>query len=155
MIVVVWCKPLKVRHLHYWKVRWKHTTLTHLRICIWEAYASSAIRAKKRGELQSSLQARTRSLFNKQILLLQNAALQRFKSTVLDNVTDPGYETETSVALRRVDDWFARNAEALLVPSMRLSFRSFRQEAHNALHTHGDGASNSPTAKLQAMQHMG
>ena len=112
------------------------------------AHTSSAIRAKKRGELQSSLQARTRSLFNKQILLLQNAALQRFKSTVLDNVTDPGYETETSVALRRVDDWFARNAKALLVPSMRLSFRSFRQEAHNALHTHGDGASNSPAAKL-------
>lgn len=118
------------------------------------AHASSAIRAKKRAELQSSLQARIRSLFNKQILLLQNAALQRFKNILLDNVSNPEYETETPVALRRVDEWFARNAEALLVPSMRLSFRSARQEVQNALHTYGEGFSNSPTAQLQAMQRM-
>lgn len=117
-------------------------------------HASSSIRAKKRGELQSSLQARIRSLFNKQILLLQNAALQRFKNILLDNVSNSEYETETPVALRRVDEWFARNAEALLVPSMRLSFRSARQEVQNALQTYGESFSNSPTAQLQAMQRM-
>lgn len=118
------------------------------------SHASSAIRGKKRSELQSSLQARIRSLFNKQILLLQNAALQRFKDILLSNVTNPVYETETPVALRRVDEWFARKAESLLVPSMRLSFRSARQEVQNALHTYGEGFSNSPTAQLQAMQQM-
>lgn len=118
------------------------------------AHASSTIRAKKRGELLSSLQARIRSLFNKQILLLQNAALQRFKSIMLDNVSDPGYETETPAAVQRVDEWFAQNAVALLVPSMHLSFRSARQEVQNALHQYGEGFSNSPTAQLQAMQRM-
>lgn len=118
------------------------------------SHSSSSIRAVKRSELQSSLQARIRSLFNKQILLLQNAALQRFKNILLSNVTDPVYETETPVALRRVDEWFARKAESLLVPSMRLSFRSARQEVQNALHTYGEGFSNSPTAQLQAMQQM-
>lgn len=118
------------------------------------AHASSPIRAKKRSDLQSSLQARIRSLFNKQILLLQNAALQRFKDILLANVNNQVYESETTVALRRVDEWFARKAEGLLVPSMRLSFRSARQEVQNALHTYGEGFSNSPTAQLQAMQQM-
>lgn len=118
------------------------------------AHASSTIRAKKRSDLQSCLQARVRSLFNKQVLLLQNAALQRFKAILLDNVTDPGYETETPAAVRRVDFWFADNAEALLVPSMHLTFRSARQEVQNALRTYGEGFSNSPTAQLQAMQRM-
>lgn len=117
-------------------------------------HASSAIRAKKRSELQSSLQARIRSLFNKQILLLQSAALQRFKDILLSNVTNPMYETDTPAALRRVDEWFARKAETLLVRSMRLSFRSARQEVQNALHTFGEGFANSPTAQLQAMQQM-
>lgn len=119
------------------------------------AHAASAIRAKKRGELQSSLQARIRSLFNKQILLLQNAALQRFKEILLSNMSSgSGTDTETPVALRRVDEWFAKKAETLLVPSMRLSFRSARQEVQNALHAYGEGFSNSPTAQLQAMQQM-
>lgn len=118
------------------------------------SHASSTIRAKKRSELQSSLQARVRALFNKQILLLQNAALQRFKDILLSNVRNIGHETDTPVALRRVDEWFARKAEALLVPSMRLSFRSARQEVQNALHTFGEGFANSPTAQLQAMQQM-
>lgn len=117
-------------------------------------HASSAIRAKKRSELQSSLQARVRALFNKQILLLQNSALQKFKDILMSNVTHPGQDTDTSAALRRVDEWFARKAEALLVPSMRLSFRSARQEVQNALHTYGEGFANSPTAQLQAMQQM-
>lgn len=118
------------------------------------SHASSAIRAKKRADLQTSLQSRVRSLFNKQILLLQNAALQRFKDILLSNVTNPANENETPAALRRVDEWFARKAEALLVPSMRLSFRSARQEVQNALHTFGEGFANSPTAQLQAMQQM-
>lgn len=118
------------------------------------SHASSAIRAKKRADLQTSLQARIRSLFNKQILLLQNAALQRFKDILLSNVTNPVHENETPAALRRVDEWFARKAEALLVPSMRLTFRSARQEVQNALHTFGEGFANSPTAQLQAMQQM-
>ncbi|CAN8074781.1 unnamed protein product [Agarophyton chilense] len=118
------------------------------------SHASSPIRAKKRSELQSSLQSRVRSLFNKQILLLQNAALQRFKKILLSKVTNPMSGTVTSVALRTVDEWFARNAESLLVPSMRLSFRSARQEVQNALHTYGEGFANSPTAQLQAMQQM-
>ncbi|KAI0561837.1 GB1/RHD3-type guanine nucleotide-binding (G) [Gracilaria domingensis] len=118
------------------------------------AHASSPIRAKKRSELQSSLQSRVRSLFNKQILLLQNAALQRFKKILLSKVANPMYETETPIALRNVDEWFARHAEFLLVPSMRLSFRSARQEVQNALHTYGEGFANSPTAQLQAMQQM-
>lgn len=121
------------------------------------AHASSAIRAKKRSELQSSLQARIRSLFNKQILLLQNSALQRFKGILLSNMTSPdsgSSQSQTPVALRLVDEWFARKAESLLVPSMRLSFRSARQEVQNALHTYGEGFSNSSTAQLQAMQQM-
>lgn len=118
------------------------------------SHASSPIRAKKRSELQSSLQSRVRSLFNKQILLLQNAALQRFKKILLSKVTNPMYERETPIALRSVDEWFARNAESLLVPSMRLSYRSARQEVQNALHTYGEGFANSPTAQLQAMQQM-
>eukprot|EP00177_Eucheuma_denticulatum_P006068 GFKZ01011066.1.p1 GENE.GFKZ01011066.1~~GFKZ01011066.1.p1 ORF type:complete len:570 (-),score=100.38 GFKZ01011066.1:1574-3172(-) len=118
------------------------------------SHASSAIRAKKRSELQSSLQARIRALFNKQILLLQNAALQKFKDILLSNVSNTVYESDTPAALRSVDEWFARKAEGLLVPSMRLSFRSARQEVQNALHTYGEGFANSPTAQLQAMQQM-
>lgn len=118
------------------------------------SHAAAAIRAKKRAELQSSLQARVRSLFNKQILLLQNAALQKFKDILLSNVANTVSESETQGALRRVDEWFARKAENLLVPSMRLSFRSARQEVQNALQTFGEGFRNSPTAQLQAMQQM-
>lgn len=118
------------------------------------SHASSSIRAKKRSELQSALQARIRSLFNKQILLLQNAALQRFKDVLLSNVGNAVSEAETQAALRRVDEWFARKAEGLLVSSMRLSFRSARQEVQNALQTYGEGFRNSPTAQLQAMQQM-
>lgn len=117
-------------------------------------HASSNVRAKKRSELQTALQARIRALFNKQILLLQSAALQRFKDILLSNVTNPMYETDTPAALRRVDEWFARKAESLLVRSMKLSFRSARQEVQNALHTFGEGFANSPTAQLQAMQQM-
>lgn len=118
------------------------------------AHAASAIRAKKRAELQSSLQARIRSLFNKQILLLQNASLQRFKEILLSNMSSGASENEAPAALRRVDEWFAKKAETLLVPSMRLSFRSARQEVQNALHAYGEGFSSSPTAQLQAMQQM-
>ena len=125
--------------------KYDHDTLSH---------ASSAIRARKRSELQSSLQSRIRSLFNKQVLLLQNSALQRFKDILLSNVTNSEYETQTPDAIRRVDEWFARKAESLVVSSMRLSFRSARQEVQNALHTYSDGFANSPTAQLQAMQQM-
>jgi Root hair defective 3 GTP-binding protein (RHD3) len=120
------------------------------------SHAASAVRAKKRTELQSALQARIRALFNKQILLLQNAALARFKEILLSAVADsePISEVETQASVQRVDEWFARKAESLLVPSMRLSFRAARLEVQNALQTFGEGFRNSPTAQLQAMQQM-
>jgi protein SEY1 len=120
------------------------------------SHAASSVRAKKRTELQSALQARIRALFNKQILLLQNSALQKFKDILLSAVSDaePISEVETQNAVQRVDEWFARKAEGLLVPSMRLSFRAARLEVQNALQTFGEGFRNSPTAQLQAMQHM-
>lgn len=117
-------------------------------------HASASIRAKKRSELRDSLQSRVRTLFNKQLLLLQNAALQKFKNVLLANVANPVSDPEMQHALRRVDEWFARKAEALLVPSMRLSYRGQRQEVQNALQSFGEGFRNSPTAQLQAMQQM-
>ncbi len=117
-------------------------------------HAAASIRGKKRTELQNSLQSRVRSLFNKQVTLLQNAALQKFKDILLANVADPISDAEMQTALRRVDEWFARKAESLLVPSMRLSYRGSRQEVQNALQTYGEGFRNSPTAQLQAMQQM-
>ncbi len=92
------------------------------------SHASASIRTKKRSELRDSLQSRVRSLFNKQLLLLQNAALQKFKDILLAHVANPVSDAEMQHALRRVDEWFARKAETLLVPSMRLSFRGQRQE---------------------------
>lgn len=120
------------------------------------AHAASPVRSKKRSELQTVLQDRIRSLFNKQVLLLQNAALQKFKDILLSAVADsePISEVETQGAVHRVDEWFARKAESLLVPSMRLSFRAARLEVQNALQTYGEGFRNSPTAQLQAMQQM-
>jgi energy-coupling factor transporter ATP-binding protein EcfA2 len=120
------------------------------------SHSASAVRSKKRSELQSALQARVRALFNKQVLLLQNAALQKFKDILLLAVSDsePISETETQASIVRVDEWFSRKADSLLVPSMRLSFRAARLEVQNALQTFGEGFRNSPTAQLQAMQQM-
>lgn len=120
------------------------------------SHAASSIRGKKRTELQNALQARIRALFNKQILLLQNSALQKFKDILLQAVgsSEPISEIETQSAVQRVDEWFARKSESLLVPSMRLSFRAARLEVQNALQTFGEGFRNSPTAQLQAMQQM-
>jgi len=118
------------------------------------SHAATTMRTKKRAELASSLQNRVRALFNKQVALLQNSALQKFKDILLANVADPISDTEMQMALRRVDEWFARKAENLLVPSMRLSYRGARQEVQNALQTYGEGFRNSPTAQLQAMQQM-
>jgi protein SEY1 len=120
------------------------------------SHVASSVRGKKRSELQSVLQARIRALFNKQILLLQNSALQKFKDILLSAVGDsePISEIETQNAVQRVDEWFARKSESLLVPSMRLSFRAARLEVQNALQTFGEGFRNSPTAQLQAMQQM-
>lgn len=118
------------------------------------SHAAASIRGKKRTELQNSLQSRVRSLFNKQVTLLQNSALQKFKDILLANVADPISDPEMQMALRRVDEWFARKAESLLVPSMRLTFHGSRQEVQNALQTYGEGFRNSPTAQLQAMQQM-
>lgn len=120
------------------------------------SHAAASVRAKKRTELQSALQARIRALFNKQVLLLQNSALQKFKETLLSAVgnSEQLSETETQSAVHRIDEWFARKAESLLVPSMRLSFRAARLEVQNALQTFGEGFRNSPTAQLQAMQQL-
>lgn len=120
------------------------------------SHAAANVRAKKRTELQGALQTRIRALFNKQILLLQNSALQKFKEIMLSAVADsePISEVETQNAVQRVDEWFARKAEHLVVPSMRLSFRAARLEVQNALQTFGEGFRNSPTAQLQAMQQM-
>eukprot|EP00173_Palmaria_palmata_P001457 Plantae.Rhodophyta-Palmaria_palmata.ctg18134.p1 GENE.Plantae.Rhodophyta-Palmaria_palmata.ctg18134~~Plantae.Rhodophyta-Palmaria_palmata.ctg18134.p1 ORF type:complete len:307 (+),score=56.71 Plantae.Rhodophyta-Palmaria_palmata.ctg18134:108-923(+) len=120
------------------------------------SHAASSVRGKKRAELQSALQARIRALFNKQILLLQNQSLQKFKDILLSAVSssEPISETETQSAVLRVDEWFARKAEGLLVANMPMSFRAARLEVQNALQTFGEGFRNSPTAQLQAMQQM-
>eukprot|EP00172_Hildenbrandia_rubra_P000694 Plantae.Rhodophyta-Hildenbrandia_rubra.ctg13829.p1 GENE.Plantae.Rhodophyta-Hildenbrandia_rubra.ctg13829~~Plantae.Rhodophyta-Hildenbrandia_rubra.ctg13829.p1 ORF type:complete len:561 (+),score=116.22 Plantae.Rhodophyta-Hildenbrandia_rubra.ctg13829:148-1830(+) len=120
------------------------------------SHATASVRSKKRSELQSSLQARIRFLFNKQMMLLQNQALQKFKEKLLNNVADGDTinDFETQQALRTVDEWFSRKAEELLVGSMRLSFRSARLEVQNALQTFGENFKSSPTAQLQAMKHM-
>lgn len=120
------------------------------------SHGSASVRAKKRTELQSALQSRIRALFNKQIALLQNSSMQKFKEILLSGManSEPMSDTETQAAIQRVDEWFARKAESLLVPSMRLSFRAARMEVQNALQSFGEGFRTSPTAQLQAMQQL-
>lgn len=118
------------------------------------AHAAAAIRAKKRTELQSALQSRVRSLFNKQLVLLQNTALQRFKAALLADLAERLSDADMQAALRRIDEWFARKAEALIVTSMRLNYVGARQEVQNALQAFGVSFRNSPTAQLHAMQQM-
>lgn len=118
------------------------------------SHASAPIRGKKRTELQGALHSRIHSLFNKQLLLLQSSALQRFKNVLLADVANPISDPEMQGSLRRVIEWFSRKAESLIVVSMRLSYRGARQEVQNALQTFGEGFRNSPTAQLQAMQQM-
>lgn len=121
------------------------------------AHAGSPARTKKRTELHDTLAGRLRALFHKQILGLQNAALTKYKELLLSAVSSGGGGVTEEVqqgALRRVDEWFSRKAEELLVPSLRMSFRPSRLEVHNVLSDYTAKFKDSPTVQLQAMRRL-
>lgn len=121
------------------------------------AHAGSPARTKKRAELHDTLAARLRGLFHKQILGLQNTALTKYKEMLLLAVSSGGgglTDEAQADALRRVDEWFSRKAEELLVPSLRMSFRPARLEVHNVLSDYTAKFKDSPTVQLQAMRRL-
>lgn len=121
------------------------------------AHAGSPARTKKRAELHDTLAARLRGLFHKQILGLQNTALTKYKELLLSAVSSGGggvTDEAQAGALRRVDEWFSRKAEELLVPSLRMSFRPARLEVHNVLSDYTAKFKDSPTVQLQAMRRL-
>ncbi|KAK4530248.1 hypothetical protein CCYA_CCYA03G1105 [Cyanidiococcus yangmingshanensis] len=118
---------------------------------------ASLIRNRKRHELMSTLQNHIRSLFNRQIQILQNQAMTRFRDQMLALIADRSgmvSEFECQFLVRRMDEFFNRKAEELLVPSMRLSYRTSRTDLQNTLLEAANKYRDSPTAQLQAMTRM-
>jgi hypothetical protein len=118
---------------------------------------ASLIRSRKRHELLSILQNHVRSLFNRQIQILQNQAMTRFRDQMLALIADRSgmvSEFECQFLVRRMDEFFNRKAEELLVPSMRLSYRTSRTDLQNSLLEAANKYRDSPTAQLQAMTRM-
>ncbi|GJD07827.1 Protein SEY1 [Galdieria sulphuraria] len=89
-----------------------------------------------------------------QIALLQQQGLNKFKDMLLSAVAANGSisEYDQHVAMRRVDDWFIKKAEELVVPSLRLHYRLYRLEMQNALNETASKFRDSPTVQMQAMQ---
>ncbi|GJQ14382.1 hypothetical protein GpartN1_g6173.t1 [Galdieria partita] len=117
-------------------------------------YSSFQVRAQKRNSLGNLLQSQLKSLFQKQIALLQQQGLNKFKDMLLSAVAANGTisEYDQHVAMRRVDDWFIKKAEDLVVPSLRLHYRVYRLEMQNALNETASKFRDSPTVQMQAMQ---
>jgi hypothetical protein len=119
--------------------------------------SASLVRNRKRHELVSTLQNHIRALFNRQIQLLQNQTMTRFRDQMLALIADRSgmvSEFECQFLVRRMDEFFNRKAEELLVPSMRLSYRSSRTDLQNTLLEAANKYRDSPTAQLQAMTRM-
>eukprot|EP00871_Galdieria_phlegrea_P001870 jgi/Galph1/2684/GphlegSOOS_G1325.1 len=117
-------------------------------------YSSFGVRAQKKTELGNVLQNQLKSLFHKQIILLQQQALNKFKDMLLSAVATNGSisEYDQHVAMRRADDWFIKKAEDLVVPSLRLHYRVYRLEMQSALNETSTKFRDSPTVQMQAMQ---
>lgn len=117
-------------------------------------YSSFQVRAQKRNSLANLLQTQLKSLFQKQIALLQQQGLNKFKDMLLSAVAANGSisEYDQHVAMRRIDDWFIKKAEDLVVPSLRLHYRLYRLEMQNALNETATKFRDSPTVQMQAMQ---
>ncbi|KAK4535088.1 hypothetical protein CDCA_CDCA03G1113 [Cyanidium caldarium] len=124
------------------------------------AYATTdgaLIRSRKRHELMSTLQNHLRALFNRQVQILQNQALNKFRDQMLSLIADRSgmvSEFESQFLVRRVDEFFFKRAEELLVPSMRLTYRASRTDLQNTLLEAASRYRDSPTSQLQAMTRM-
>ncbi|KAA8496991.1 Protein SEY1-like [Porphyridium purpureum] len=120
------------------------------------AYAESACRAQKHAEMSQFMQQNIRSLFNKQIALLQSAAMNDFKKRLIDSTSDSGEvpATDEQQALNQADAYFTKRAQELMVSAMRLNFNAARLELGNAMNDYATRYAESPGVQLLAMERM-
>uniref|UniRef100_A0A7S1XIK5 GB1/RHD3-type G domain-containing protein n=1 Tax=Erythrolobus australicus TaxID=1077150 RepID=A0A7S1XIK5_9RHOD len=120
--------------------------------------AATTGQLERRDELEKLLHNNIRAVFNKQVLLLQNKTLQRFKAGMVRRVAANGIASsdQDAAALDECEQWFARHAQDLVVPSMSPALNIAHPQAEVAAVLRDFAARfvDSPTVQLQSMRRL-
>eukprot|EP00736_Rhodelphis_marinus_P007870 Rmarinus@m.15105 len=104
-------------------------------------FRNSKCRMTKRADVVGSYMIHTRDLFKRQVVFLQNRALEDFKAALTEKMeqnNDPLPPLEERELMAATDREFVRKADDLVMPLERYSYADARQELAGVLqdHTH-------------------
>ncbi|KAA8498154.1 Protein ROOT HAIR DEFECTIVE 3-like 1 [Porphyridium purpureum] len=112
------------------------------------------VRAEQQTRLSTFVQHNFRTLFNKQLLLLQNQTLKRFKNQLSQRISVNGAvaPSDQDTLIKGMDSWFTRRASGLVAEAFpELTFYTARLEVEAVLREFAVKFNDSPTVQLQAL----
>jgi len=123
-----------------------------------QSQSEQSVRGEKLDLLETLCASQIRTLFNKQLVILQNQSVQKLKRALVSRASSNDHlvSLDSDALIReaeRCEQWFIDAADRLLIPSMpALGYGSARAEVHSVLRDFATKFAESPTVQLQAMK---
>jgi hypothetical protein len=119
-----------------------------------QAFALIPLRLKKHDELKAFLSRSIGDLVRRQLALLQQQGMKRFRAALVPLVGKDNREDEELNAQKALEDWFDDQAADVVVPGVMGSYEQAKTDFARQLTDFAAAWPNSPAYNIQAMKRL-